>query len=164
MARFREEASRSVGSPRPAWSPSSAPASRLGAAPNGITAGSDGNLWFTEGVGNAIARITPLGVITEFSAGITPGAQPRRITSGLDGNLWFAEFGIDRIGRITTGGNTGIASNVHVDLNGGAGAPGGVSISFAQVTGAGDTAGTTSGSCPAVPSGFSLGTPAVCST
>ena len=133
-----------------------------GAHPQGITAGSDGNLWYTEALGDAIGRMTTAGVVTEFSAGITPGAQPRRITSGLDGNLWFTEFGIGRIGRITTGGNTGVGSNVDVDLNGGASGPGGVSISFAQVTGAGDTAGTTSSSCPAVPSGFSLGTPDVC--
>ena len=135
----------------------------VGATPNGITAGSDGNLWFTEAVGNAIGRMTTAGVLTgEFSVGMTAGAEPRRITSGLDGNLWFTEFGIDRIGRIPTGGNTSAGSNVAVDLNGGATAPGGVSISFAQVTGAGDTAGTTSTSCPAVPSGFSLGSPAVC--
>jgi streptogramin lyase len=135
-----------------------------GATPNGITAGSDGNLWFTEALGNAIGRMTPTGVLTgEFSTGMTAGAEPRRITSGLDGNLWFTEFGVDKIGRIPTGGNTSVGSNVVVDLNGGASAPGGVTISFAQgVTGAGDTAGTTSSSCPAVPSGFSLGTPAVC--
>jgi streptogramin lyase len=132
-----------------------------GATPNGITAGSDGNLWFAENNGNAIGRITPLGVVTEFTAGISPGAQPRRITSGLDGNLWFTEFA-GRIGRITTGGNTQAASNVQVDLNGGASTPGGITISFAQVTGAGNTAGATSASCPPTPAGFSLGTPAVC--
>jgi hypothetical protein len=132
-----------------------------GATPNGITAGSDGNLWFTEAVGNAIGRITTSGVVTEFG-GLTAGAAPRRITSGLDGNLWFTEFGIDMIGRITTGGNTQVGTNVDVDLNGDASAPGGVSISFAQVTGAGDTAGTTANSCPTVPAGFSVGTPALC--
>ena len=133
-----------------------------GSAPNGIIAGSDGNLWFAENTGNAIARISPAGVVTEFTTGISPGAQPHRITSGLDGNLWFTETGINSIGRITTGGNTGGGSNVKVDLNGGASGPGGVSLSFPQVTGAGNTAGATSSSCPAAPSGFSLGAPAVC--
>ena len=51
--------------------------------------------------GNRIGRITPLGVVTEFSAGITAGAQPVGITAGPDGNLWFTEYSGDRIGRIT---------------------------------------------------------------
>ena len=44
--------------------------------PDGIAAGPDGNLWFTEIDGNRIGRITPTGVVTEFSAGITAGAGP----------------------------------------------------------------------------------------
>jgi hypothetical protein len=39
----------------------------------GITRGRDGNLWFTEALAGKIGRITPGGVITEFSAGFTPG-------------------------------------------------------------------------------------------
>src|SRR3977135_142051 len=35
--------------------------------PLGITFGFGGNLWFTEQIGNKIGRITPQGVITEFS-------------------------------------------------------------------------------------------------
>ena len=70
------------------------------ASPTRITAGPDGNLWFTEANADRIGRITTLGVVTEFSAGITIGAQPHGITTGPDGNLWFVEFGIDRIGRI----------------------------------------------------------------
>lgn len=38
--------------------------------PDGITAGPDGNLWFTENNGNNIGRITTTGVITEFAIGI----------------------------------------------------------------------------------------------
>jgi hypothetical protein len=72
-----------------------------GAQPSGITAGPDGNLWFTEVAANRIGQITPLGVVTEFSAGISPGAQPVAIAAGHDGNLWFTENGGDRIGRIT---------------------------------------------------------------
>ena len=72
-----------------------------GAGPRGITAGPDGNLWFTEYDGDRIGRITPAGVVTEFSAGITAGAGPRGIAAGPDGNLWFTEFAGDRIGRIT---------------------------------------------------------------
>jgi len=71
-----------------------------GALPSTITAGPDGNLWFTENA-DRIGRITPLGVVTEFSAGITAGSRPNGITVGPDGNLWFAEQDGNRIGRIT---------------------------------------------------------------
>jgi virginiamycin B lyase len=36
-----------------------------------------------------IGRITPAGVITEFSEGLTD--SPSGITAGPDGNLWFTE-------------------------------------------------------------------------
>jgi streptogramin lyase len=74
-----------------------------GAAPYGITPGPDGNLWFTEYSGERIGRITPSGVITEFSAGITRDGTLHYITAGPDGNLWFTETN-DRIGRITPSG------------------------------------------------------------
>jgi len=78
-----------------------------------ITAGPDGNLWFTEHEGNKIARITTVGVVTEFllpTAGcqatvlITPDCQATGIITGPDGNLWFAESNGNQIGRITTAG------------------------------------------------------------
>jgi streptogramin lyase len=69
-----------------------------GAGPNDIAAGPDGNLWFTESNINRIGRITPGGIVIEFSAGIT--SSPNGITAGPDGNLWFTESN-DRIGRIT---------------------------------------------------------------
>jgi streptogramin lyase len=80
-----------------------------GGAGGGIVAGPDGNLWFTElndaGLaGNRIGRITPGGVVTEFSAGISRGSAPNAITVGPDGNLWFTEFDGSRIGRITPAG------------------------------------------------------------
>jgi streptogramin lyase len=89
-----------------------------GAGPNGIAAGPDGNLWFTEQTGNRIGRITPTGAVTEFSTGITGNAQPLGITAGPDGNMWFTENAGDRIGRITPGGtisefSTGIAVAAH---------------------------------------------------
>ena len=87
-----------------------------GGEPLGITAGPDGNLWFTESNGNRIGRITTAGVITEFSTGITAASDLISITAGPDGNLWFAEHGGGRIGRITTAGvitefSTGITVN-----------------------------------------------------
>ena len=80
------------------------------AFPAYITAGPDGNLWFTEVNANKIGRITTDGVVTEFTAGITPFSGPTGITAGPDGNMWFTEqadsngnFG-GRIGRITPDG------------------------------------------------------------
>jgi len=80
-----------------------------GIANAGITSGPDGNLWFTEFnsaglAGNRIGRITPTGVVTEFSAGISEGSAPNGITAGPDGNLWFTESDASRIGRITPSG------------------------------------------------------------
>ncbi len=74
--------------------------------PDGITAGPDGNLWFTESstLANKIGRITPKGTITEFSVP-TPGGSPFGITAGPDGNLWFTESGTNKIGRISTSGS-----------------------------------------------------------
>jgi streptogramin lyase len=77
----------------------------------GIAAGPDGNVWFTETMGNpttqgsrgAVGRITPAGTITEFRSSI-PEATPVGIVAGPDGNLWFTEFNANRIGRITPEG------------------------------------------------------------
>jgi streptogramin lyase len=49
--------------------------STAGFGPEFIAAGSDGNLWFTE-LNDRIGRMTPLGVVTELSAGISAGARP----------------------------------------------------------------------------------------
>src|SRR5262245_21668812 len=72
------------------------------ARPEGITRGPDGNLWFTESIADRIGRITPAGVVTQFSLPFL--SQPAEITAGPDGNLWFTETGSSRIGRITTAG------------------------------------------------------------
>src|SRR5450631_3218903 len=87
-----------------------------GAEPFGITAGPDGNLWFTELIGDKIGRITPLGVVTEFP-GVTAGSVPRRITAGPDGNLWFTENTGNRIGRITP---LGVVTEFSVGITAGA--------------------------------------------
>ncbi|MDB5325006.1 MAG: alkaline phosphatase [Phycisphaerales bacterium] len=71
--------------------------------PQWITAGSDGNMWFTESPGNAIARITPAGTVTEFPLA-TANSNPQQIIAASDGNLWFTEFNSSKIGRITTSG------------------------------------------------------------
>ncbi len=68
--------------------------------PYTIVPGPDGNLWFTESVGNKIGRITPAGVITEFPV---PAAQsgPYGIAVGRDGNIWFTERFANQIGRFS---------------------------------------------------------------
>ena len=70
-----------------------------------ITYGADGNVWFTEPASpNKIAKITPPGVVTEYTAGLTLNAGLEGIASGPDGNVWFAEATADKIGRITPAG------------------------------------------------------------
>ena len=71
--------------------------------PVGITAGPDGNLWFTERTGNRIGKITPAGTITETTIA-TVNSLPVGITAGPDGNLWFTEQVGNKIGKITTAG------------------------------------------------------------
>ena len=71
-------------------------------SPAEITRGADGNLWFTDYGTNAIGKITPSGVITEFSLGAN--SCPWGITAGSDGNIWFTDYGANAIGKITSSG------------------------------------------------------------
>jgi streptogramin lyase len=82
-----------------------------GSSPGGfyqgsITAGPDGNLWFTDqGTTPAIGRITVSGQITEFSSGLNPGTSPVGIAAGPDGDVWFTDRrSTPAIGRITPSG------------------------------------------------------------
>jgi streptogramin lyase len=72
--------------------------------PDAVTAGPDGNIWFTEvGRVNRIGRIAPDGTFL----GETPLADnslPAAITVGPDGNLWFTEQNANKIGRVNTAG------------------------------------------------------------
>ena len=75
-----------------------------GSSPEGITAGPEGNLWFTEWGTNKIGRITPSGQITEFALP-SASTHPTSITAAPEGDLWFTEAsGKDKIGRITPAG------------------------------------------------------------
>ncbi len=92
------------------------------AVPFGMTAGPDGNVWFTEFSGNNIGRVSVAAphIITEFPlpmlalpAGTTclsfptPAtcSDPQGITSGPEGKLWFTESNTARIGSITPAGS-----------------------------------------------------------
>jgi virginiamycin B lyase len=84
--------------------------------PQGITAGPDGNLWFTEYNVNKIGKTTPAGTITEYPIP-TAASGPLIITAGPDGNLWFTEANVNKIGKITPTGTItereNMGSNLH---------------------------------------------------
>ena len=71
------------------------------AQPLGITAGPDGNIWFTEFGTNQIGMINPTTLqVTEFPPLPTPNAEPYGITAGPNGTIWFTEWGVNQIGMI----------------------------------------------------------------
>src|SRR5215472_14322824 len=65
--------------------------------PGDITTGSDGNMWFTEQAVDKFGRITPQGVITEF----TGVSAPTSIAASPDGNLWIASAFTPQVARVT---------------------------------------------------------------
>lgn len=69
-----------------------------------ITAGPDGNMWFTRPELQKIGRITTSGQIAEFALPGASDGKPEGIAAGPDGNLWFTEGSGDAIGRVTTAG------------------------------------------------------------
>lgn len=83
--------------------------------PQELSLGREGNIWFVDPSGaervnngvieraNAIGRITPGGVISEFSAGLRScafGGLPKSLVRGPETNMWFTDCGA--IGGITT--------------------------------------------------------------
>jgi hypothetical protein len=78
-------------------------------APEWITAGPDGDLWFSEAEVSKIGRITPSGAIEEFDLP-TAKSVPTGIAPGADGSLWFSEYETGRIGRIGSGAPGALAS------------------------------------------------------
>jgi virginiamycin B lyase len=58
---------------------------------NAITAGPDGNLWFTEYHASQIGMINPTTHAFNEFATLTANADPQGITAGPDGNIWFTE-------------------------------------------------------------------------
>jgi virginiamycin B lyase len=70
--------------------------------PEGITPGPDGNMWFVEYDDSTVGKITPAGVITEYSV---TGSYLAGIAAGSDGALWFTDLGQAHLGRITTAGS-----------------------------------------------------------
>src|SRR5260370_30513674 len=76
--------------------------------PQGITAGPDGALWFTEFYDNVAGRITTKGASTLFRLNTVNSAT--YITNGPDGALWLTLLNdvggstTNQIGRLTTSG------------------------------------------------------------
>ena len=81
----------------------------------------DGDLWFTDIGGNlvgtsAIGKVTPAGVITEYTAGLkfcgglpgvagTTAPGPEYLAAGAGGkNIWFTDTGSPAIGKVTPSG------------------------------------------------------------
>jgi streptogramin lyase len=76
--------------------------------PNGglayqIVSGSDGNVWFIESAANKLARMSPTGVVTEFTVP-TANSRPNGLALGTDGNIWFGQSVGSKIGRISSTG------------------------------------------------------------
>src|SRR5438270_5338904 len=71
--------------------------------PFGIAAGRDGNVWFTEDIGNKVGKITKSGAITEYPIP-TAGSNPIGITAGPDGKIWFTESGTNKVASVTSSG------------------------------------------------------------
>jgi virginiamycin B lyase len=72
-------------------------------APRILARGADGNLWFSEHLGNRVGRITQDGVISEWDIP-TPASQPRAIALGADHDIWFGMYAAGKLGRITPAG------------------------------------------------------------
>jgi virginiamycin B lyase len=69
-----------------------------------LTAGRDGNLWFTDGT--KIGKMTTSGAVTEYgltdSSGAKVDLRNAQLTSGADGNIWF--LGLGGLSNITPQG------------------------------------------------------------
>jgi virginiamycin B lyase len=63
----------------------------------GITAGPDGNLWFTQPDISEVDTMSPTG---DFGKTYSTLPYPFGITAGPDGNIWFCEGFGNAIGRI----------------------------------------------------------------
>src|SRR5579871_5931213 len=61
-------------------------------APWDLGNGPDGAVWYTEWTSNYVARMDPLGLVTNQYAVPTPNSNPNVIVAGPDGQLWFTEY------------------------------------------------------------------------
>jgi streptogramin lyase len=75
----------------------------FGEAPEGITEGSEGDLWYTQATCDKIGKLTPAGVFSEYEAG---PRYPRDITRGPEGDLWYTSWGLgnSHVTKMTSAG------------------------------------------------------------
>jgi hypothetical protein len=75
--------------------------------PWGITMTDDEFIWFTQKLGDRIAKLNPwTAVITEVPLPVhSPGNEPFYITNDTDNSLWFTESAENRIGKYIPGLN-----------------------------------------------------------
>ena len=66
----------------------------------GITAGPEGNLWFTESGLGTVGKITTGGTTSQYAAN---DDEPEGITAGPDGNLWFVEHVVRNVDHMVPG-------------------------------------------------------------
>ena len=72
-------------------------------SPSAITAGPDGNLWFTDPGTNQVVRVTTSGEFKSYTIP-TPDSDPGAITAGPTGNVWFLEGNPGKVAVVTTSG------------------------------------------------------------
>jgi virginiamycin B lyase len=72
-------------------------------AEGGFLVGPDANLWFTEQIGNNLARMSLDGHIDEFAVP-TPNSGPLGMVVGPDNAFWFIERRASKVGRMTVDG------------------------------------------------------------
>jgi virginiamycin B lyase len=93
--------------PSPGW-PHGGGSIPPGNAPTAITAGPDGNLWFTEQFPNKVARVTTSGSFTEYaiptgipvSQSIPSTSCPHGIAAGPGGYVWFTESCAGKVAKV----------------------------------------------------------------
>jgi streptogramin lyase len=73
------------------------PVTTADSGPSEVTAGADGNLWFTESSKNKIGRMSTGGVVTEWPA---PSGSPQGIALGSDDNIWATEPDRNKVFRV----------------------------------------------------------------
>jgi hypothetical protein len=85
--------------------------------PRCITAGADGNMWFTDPGTNAVGRVTPGGEVSEYAIPPLPGKAGRAATAydvpnaiaPLAGGLVFSETNVKAIGFVDPNGDPTLA-------------------------------------------------------
>jgi virginiamycin B lyase len=94
-------------------------------SPGGITAGPDGNVWFTQRATQSIGRITPGGAVSVFPVG---KAEPEEIVAGPDGRLWYTAFLGDGVGSVDPLAADVAASVTEITVTGSGSRPDGIAV------------------------------------